>query len=65
MSELKSCPFCGDIAGVFEITPNQWYIYCDCGVKLGYYIDDDYACGGYRTEREAIEAWNTRVGGNN
>lgn len=55
MIELKPCPFCG---GEAEIT--KWY--------EGYFVEcREQHCGGtigaYKTEAEAIEAWNTRAKG--
>ena len=53
MVELKLCPFCGSKA---EVTKWQegWFIECKahrCGGTIG----------AYKTEAEAIEAWNKRV----
>lgn len=50
---LKQCPFCG---GEAETTkwPEGWFIECKeqrCGGTIG----------AYKTEQEAIEAWNTRA----
>ena len=51
-NELKPCPFCG---GEAEIT--KWH--------EGYFVEcREQRCGGtigaYKTEEEAIDAWNTR-----
>lgn len=52
-NELKPCPFCGCQA---EVTKWQegWFVECKaqrCGGTIG----------AYKTEAEAIEAWNTRA----
>ena len=55
MSEnLKSCPFCGGSAKLYEVRDGQIYyeIWCThCGVRTEQ----------YETEAEAIEKWNHRV----
>lgn len=54
MDKLKPCPFCGGEAetelcgkGIYS----YWSVWCNCGVLLQ----------DYKTEAEAIEAWNTRA----
>lgn len=69
MKNLTPCPFCGnkkifileegDNSGIYENIPN-YAVCCDfhrggCGATSGY----------RRTEEEAIEAWNRRVGEQN
>lgn len=69
MKKLTPCPFCGneklfildegDNSGAYENIPN-YAVCCDfyrggCGATSGY----------RRTEEEAIEAWNRRVGEQN
>ena len=58
MSEekLKSCPFCGGEASVYQAgymySAPQYYIFCDeCGCETPV----------FNTEQDAIEAWNRRV----
>ena len=69
---LKPCPFCGGKAKVLEGTTSNifghlFYDYCvkctDCSAFLGLYQVGDSAEFGllYDTEKEAIEAWNTRA----
>jgi Lar family restriction alleviation protein len=61
MAELKPCPFCGatdnkklrPTSGV-ELSREEgiFQVFCwECGASSGY----------FRTEQEAIEAWNRRV----
>lgn len=57
MEELKTCPFCGSEAGFFAfeifVTYSVRCKSCGCGTE-----------DGYRTEKEAAEAWNRRIGSN-
>lgn len=69
--ELKPCPFCGS-EGDAIVTHEVWNRctdhrqgYCiecyDCGCSLGFMAYHDGTWDGYyRTEEEAIEAWNRR-----
>lgn len=55
MSELKPCPFCGGKTLDIRKGKYMWWIECcnaDCGT-LG---------GVKRRKKEAIDAWNRRVG---
>lgn len=54
MEELKPCPFCGGEAVLFA-----YEIFCEHSVRC-----KSCYCGteeGYRTGKEAIEAWNRRI----
>lgn len=52
MRELKPCPFCGGEAHIHR--HERFGVECDeCGMGLGCIKN---------TEKEAIEAWNRRVG---
>lgn len=60
MTELKPCPFCGEDAKVYKLPSiyrNRSYYGIECGsnecITLTMSAD-------YRTEQEAIEAWNRR-----
>lgn len=49
--KLKPCPFCGGM-NLYYATGRFYGVECaDCGARLG----------GYNTEEEAAEAWNTRA----
>lgn len=60
MSELKPCPFCG---GEAEVVYTEW-----CAMYTVRCMDEYYNCEAmpetrhFVIEREAIEAWNRRVG---
>lgn len=64
MSELRECPFCGGEASVYE--SNRWpssgdritgyTVICTDMDCINYRADDWYE----RTEKRAIERWNTR-----
>ena len=58
MSELKSCPFCGSRAILHERTDG---FYVDCASQFGI-CKVLPATWIYKTEEEAIDAWNRRVG---
>ncbi len=52
--KLLPCPFCGGEAEAIQVYATEWYVECTkCPCTM---------IGGYYTEEEAIEAWNTRVG---
>lgn len=58
MSELKPCPFCGGEGclqeHIFFGYTNTYGVVClDCCVETKQF---------FRTEEEAVEAWNRRVG---
>ena len=59
MSELLSCPFCGGVANVIDHGND------DGSVSVGCNNDTCLGFSGlgwlYRTEAEAVEAWNTRA----
>lgn len=65
MSELRECPFCGGEASVYE--SNRWpssgnritgyTVICTDMDCINYRADDWYE----RTEKRAIERWNTRA----
>jgi hypothetical protein len=57
MNELKSCPFCGSRATLHERTDG---FYVDCAMKRGFcsVMPSTWV---YKTEEEAINAWNRRV----
>ena len=65
--ELKSCPFCGSKASVRQVTP----VAINNAVKYGYggYFVMCNKCltsgNNYPTRRDAQEAWNRRVTGEN
>lgn len=63
IEELKTCPFCGGEAEMVYSNDNKHQPYIQC--KFGRNIEPK--CPGtytyqwnYRTESEAIKAWNTR-----
>ena len=52
-TKLLPCPFCGGEAQVARTAAGYWAAYCEepmCG-----------RVGNFKTEAEAIEAWNTRA----
>jgi len=64
--EIKSCPFCGSEAKVKKDI--RWPDYSNDGVDAYEVICENMDCiiyraddRWYKTEAEAIEAWNTRV----
>lgn len=69
MSELKPCPFCGSYnCWTHEVWNRHtdhaqgYYVECyDCGAAKGVLIYHNGTWDGfYKTEAEAIEAWNAR-----
>lgn len=57
---LLPCPFCGGEAETRTSTWNdknyKWTVQCKTNLCMG-----EMGCAFYRTEAEAIEAWNTRA----
>lgn len=58
-NELKPCPFCGGNARVVDssYSGSAIHVSCRCGAQM---------FGGrhhFGSEREAIDAWNIRIGG--
>jgi Lar family restriction alleviation protein len=53
MDKLKPCPFCGGEACVYS---DGWGVWFGVSCKCGHHTDE------FRTEQEAIEAWNKRKG---
>lgn len=53
MSDLKPCPSCGGEAHTTETarSGDRWGVTCSCGLAIRF----------FKTEAEAIEAWNKRV----
>ena len=50
---IKPCPFCGGIAEMCTYGDDEWLIYCKgCNAMVEIW---------FKTEAEAIEAWNRRV----
>lgn len=65
LCELAACPFCGSDAKTIQADNDLWYVSCDDGIcpcELGNcgYDPRGISQGFYHTEKEAIEAWNTR-----
>lgn len=62
--KLKPCPFCGGEAEIAYTNDNhhQPYIQCKFGVFLAPKCVAQQRMWEYRTDEEAIEAWNRRVG---
>jgi hypothetical protein len=57
MRELKPCPFCGSEAEIWQDEDNWWCIGCsgsDRGCPVAF-------MNAWRTEADAIEAWNRRA----
>ena len=67
--ELKPCPFCGGdgvilarTKQVFDNSIGYIPLCTDCGCTVGSNIDTEFtAYTDFKTEQEAIEAWNRRV----
>lgn len=59
-TKLLPCPFCGGKAETRTSTWNdknyKWTVQCKTNLCMG-----EMGCAFYRTEAEAIEAWNTRA----
>lgn len=54
-TELKSCPWCGEIPELWQAPKGNWYIDCrghDCGVNPG--------TDNYLSKENAIKIWNSR-----
>jgi hypothetical protein len=60
VSELKDCPFCGNEGETEAIVGGQcWGVGCtNCDYQL---MSGPVGIGWFRTEAEAIAAWNTRA----
>jgi len=60
--DLKPCPFCGSMAYTIAADNQNYGVLChNCECVLGCKIEEDeYTCGAFDTEQEAITAWNTR-----
>jgi Lar family restriction alleviation protein len=64
MNELKPCPFCGGKARLDYTNDNKHrpYVHCLTGILLKPMCTLSHVdCWQYKTETEAIEAWNRRV----
>lgn len=62
MADLKPCPFCGGApTQIFSINPETdgRYIYGCC--TIGCMGNALRGRGGFKTDKEAIEAWNRRA----
>lgn len=65
MSKIKNCPFCGERAITRNAKDNVWIIGCDTLITnetearlcIG---NIAHVLGAFKTEEEAIKAWNTR-----
>ena len=65
MTNLKPCPFCGDVPHM-----DKHEIFCDCGAKIEFPLYQwgcsDKICEGFPTYEQAkemaVEAWNRRAG---
>ena len=71
MADLKSCPFCGGEAILYsdyssELDETRWSLFHECdghkGESAGYGSGYHpwFETPWYKTEAEAVEAWNTR-----
>ena len=64
MTELKPCPFCGSEAWIIRTNDNKKRPYVQC--KFGCFREPKCPAShlvtwDYRTEEEAVEAWNRRA----
>lgn len=57
MAELKPCPFCGSKATLHERT-DGFYVDCASQYRFCTVLPSTWI---YKTEEDAIEAWNRRV----
>ena len=55
MEDLKSCPFCGGLAEVYEDEYWYWEWKVECKNDIRHHLEY------FSTKEEAIEAWNRRV----
>lgn len=59
MNKLLPCPFCGGVAHqVYTINGESYRYGC---LTFGCMGNAHYALHSFKTDREAIEAWNTRT----
>ncbi len=56
MNKLKPCPFCGGINITIEGHTGQFWVLCECGAE------GPTPSTLWKTEKEAIKAWNRREG---
>ena len=58
MSELKPCPFCGDIYIIVRNNSAGYYIGCN---TINCIMCNTFVRR-YRTKKDAVESWNKRAG---
>ncbi len=59
MAELKPCPFCGEVAcQVFSVNSERYRYGCLTSGCMGN-VNNQLTC--FKTDGEAIKAWNTRT----